>query len=216
MVILEFAGEFDVAQADRLSDALAVAAGADDVILDFCNVSYMDSTMLTALIAFRRLRSRRGHHGRVTIEGAGEMARRLFAITHLDKFFDLREPSASRSRQATRILVLGRDLPKSRTAEDFAYTLDRMLCTHPDIHSKRDSDDVLRWICGGRQCQAHCVSDTEVVLMHLHEQATDPVSYWTVDDVRKVTVDQTSPWTAAEDLVDFLAGPRAAVLQKTL
>jgi anti-anti-sigma factor len=213
MVIIEFAGEFDVAQSERLSDALAVAAEADEVILDFSNVSYIDSAMLNALIAFRKLRAERGHHDHVPIEGASEMAHRLFAITHLNKFFDLREPTASRPRQATKILVLGRDLPKSRSAEEFAYAVDRVICAHPEVTARRDCDGVLRWICSGRQCQAHCVSDTEVVLMQLHEQAKEPVGYWTVDDVRKVTIDKTSPWTAAEELVEFLAGSRATALQ---
>lgn len=213
MVIVEFAGEFDIAQSERLSDALAVAAGAAEVILDFSNVSYMDSAMLNALIAFRRLRAEKGHHDHVPIEGASEMARRLFAITHLNKFFDLREPSASRPKQATQILILGRDLPKSRSAEEFAHALDGVICMHPEITARRDSDDVLRWICSGRQCQAHCVSDTEVVLMKLHEQGKEPVGYWTVDDVKKVGVDKTSPWSAAEDLIKFLAGARAAALQ---
>jgi anti-anti-sigma factor len=67
MVIIEFAGEFDVAQSERLSDALAVAAEADEVILDFSNVSYIDSAMLNALIAFRKLRAERGHHDHVPI-----------------------------------------------------------------------------------------------------------------------------------------------------
>jgi hypothetical protein len=52
--------------------------------------------------------------------------------------------------------------------------------------------------------------------MQLHEQSKEPVGYWTVDEVRKVAIDQTSPWTAAEQLVDFLAGPRAAALQQSL
>jgi anti-anti-sigma factor len=213
MVIVELAGEFDIAQAERLSDVLAVASDADEVILDFSSVSYMDSAMLNALIAFRRQRAEKGHHDRIAIEGASEMARRLFAITHLNKLFDLREPTASRPRQATKILVLGRDLPKSRSAEDFANALDRVICSHPEVRARRDSDDVLRWICGERQCQAHCVSDTEVVLMQLHEQAKEPVAYWTVDDVRKVRIEQTSPWSTAEQLVEFLAGSRATALQ---
>lgn len=214
MVIVEFAGEFDIAQAERLSDALAVAADADQPILDFTNLSYMDSTMLNALVTFRKRRSENGHHDHVIIEGAGEMARRLFAITHLDKFFDLQGPTASRPKQATRILVLGRDLPKARSAEEFAYAVDRVIGTHPDVKARHDSD-VLRWICGERQCQVHCVSDTDVVVMQLHEQVKEPVAYWTVDDVKKIAIADTSPWSAADDLVQFLAR-RAPALQQPL
>jgi anti-anti-sigma factor len=213
MVVVEFAGEFDIAQGERLSDALAVAAGSDEVILEFSNVSYMDSTMLNALVVFRRMRWERGHHERIVIEGASEMTRRLFAITHLDKFFVLREPTASRPKQATTIVVLGRDLPKARTAEEFAYAVDRVISTHPQVNARRDSDGVLRWICGARQCQVHCVSDNEVVVMQLHEHSKEPIGYWSVDDVKKISIGETSPWTAAESLVEFLGGPRIAALQ---
>lgn len=213
MVIAEFAGEFDVAQSERLSDALAVVADADEVILDFSNVSYMDSTMLNALIALRRRRAENGHHEHIAIEGASEMARRLFTITHLDKMFDLRPPAASRPKQAMKLLILGRDLPKSRTAEDFTHALDCVLCSYPEVQARRDSDDVLRWICSGRQCQAHCVSDTEVVIMQLSRHASDPIGYWSVEDVRKLSIEDISPWTAAERLVEYLTGSSTKALQ---
>jgi hypothetical protein len=61
----------------------------------------------------------------------------------------------------------------------------------------------------------HCVSDTDVVVMQLHEQVKEPVAYWTVDDVKKIAIADTSPWSAADDLVQFLAR-RAPALQQPL
>jgi hypothetical protein len=59
----------------------------------------------------------------------------------------------------------------------------------------------------------HCVSDNEVVVMQLHEHSKEPIGYWSVDDVKKISIGETSPWTAAESLVEFLGGPRIAALQ---
>lgn len=212
MVIVEFAGEFDIAQAERLHDALGVAAQVEEAVLDLTNVTYMDSAMLNALVAFRRERAENGFHDRIAIEGANAMARRLFALTHLNKLFDLRDVPAERSKQATHILVLGRDLPKSRTAEEFAYALDRMLSADPAVATRREADGALRWIRGKRQCQVHCVSDTDVVLMHLHQEPDETFAHWSVDDVKKMTIYETSPWTAAEGVIEYLAAVRSAAL----
>jgi anti-anti-sigma factor len=212
MVIVEFAGEFDIAQAERLHDALGVAARAEQALLDMTNVTYMDSAMLNALVAFRRERSENGFHDRIAIEGANAMARRLFALTHLNKLFDLRDEPVERPKLATHILVLGRDLPKSRSAEEFAYALDRMLSADPAIATRREADGAMRWIRGTRQCQVHCVSDTDVVLLQLHQEPNEAFAHWSVDDVKKMTIDQISPWTAAEGVIDYLSAVRTAAL----
>ena len=211
MVVVEFAGEFDVAQAARLNDALAVAAEAPSVLLDLSSVTYMDSTMLNALVRFRRRRAELGFHEHVPIEGAGQMIRRLFALVHLDKFFNLRLTPEERPREVTRIHVLGRDLPKSSSAEEFSYALDRVVCGDIEVNVRRDSDGALRWIREGRQCQLHCVSETELVVLQLHESGA-PFGHWIVDDMRKIRIEDISPWSAAETVVGYLAGRRAAAL----
>jgi len=171
----------------------------------------MDSTMLNALVTFRRRRAELGYHDRVPIEGAGPLIRRLFALVHLDKLFSMRVEAEERPKHVTRIHVLGRDLPKSRSAEEFSYALDRVVCEELHVDSRRDSDGTLRWIHDGRQCQMHCVSDTELVVLQMHQDG-EGVRGWAVDDMRKISVDDVSPWTAAETVAGYLEGRRAAAL----
>lgn len=211
MVVVVFAGEFDVAQGERLNDALAVAAQAESVVLDLSSVTYMDSTMLNALVTFRRLRAELGYHDHVPIEGAGPLIRRLFALVHLDKLFNLRAQAEERPQDVTWIHVLGRDLPKSRSAEEFSYALDRVVCDGLQVNGRRDGDGALRWIHEGRQCQVHCVSDTELVVLQMHQDG-DGVPGWAVDDMRKISIEDVSPWSAAETVVGYLKGQRAAAL----
>lgn len=209
MVVVVFAGEFDVAQAERLNDVLAVAAKAESVVLDLSSVTYMDSTMLNALVTFRRRRAELGYHDHVPIEGAGPLIRRLFSLVHLDKIFALRPEPAPRPAQVTKIHVLGRDLPKSRSAEEFSYALDRVVCDGLDGRARREADGGLRWVREGRQCQVHCVSDRELVVLQMHHEGGPG---WAVDDMRKISIDEVSPWSEAESVVGYLTGRTVAAL----
>lgn len=86
--VLVVAGEIDVESAPRLSDALARSVEEGTVtVLDFRNVSFIDSTGLTALVT--ALQARGGENDRLRLVGLQANPRRVFEITGLLDVFDL-------------------------------------------------------------------------------------------------------------------------------
>ncbi|HZZ66171.1 MAG TPA: STAS domain-containing protein [Candidatus Baltobacteraceae bacterium] len=104
--IIEFSGEFDITQSGCLDEALSIAVENDRVILIFSDVAYMDSAFLNALAMFRRRRHEDGNDANPVIVGARPPIARLFAITKLDKLFDLRQ-EASYGPECLRLTVRG-------------------------------------------------------------------------------------------------------------
>ena len=88
-VIVAPAGEIDLATAPGLEAALerAVEEGAEGVLLDLDQVSFIDSTGLRTVLAARDRCRERGQQFEVT-EGSGQV-KRLFAITGIGAQLDV-------------------------------------------------------------------------------------------------------------------------------
>jgi anti-anti-sigma factor len=59
--IISLRGEFDIYNRAALEDALLPAYNAPNVVIDFSNVRYMDSTALAVLVRKRRRRAELGY-----------------------------------------------------------------------------------------------------------------------------------------------------------
>ncbi len=75
-------GELDVANAEEVRQALTAASGS--VVVDLSELSFIDSSGLTALIHARDDVCARG--GRFVMRGANGSVRRVFEITGLTHF----------------------------------------------------------------------------------------------------------------------------------
>lgn len=101
-VVIKFAGDIDASRRQDLAAILEPAAFADVAVIDLSAVTYLDSAALNCIAALRRNMNRCGSRGTIRVAGASAFARRLFAITGLDKmveFFD--SVSAARVTPAT-------------------------------------------------------------------------------------------------------------------
>lgn len=89
LTIVTVTGEIDVFTTPRLRESLLemIENGAVHLILDFTDVTFLDSTGLGVLVGmFHRLRSR---NGSMVIAGSGDRIRRVFYVTQLNKIFEL-------------------------------------------------------------------------------------------------------------------------------
>ncbi len=75
-------GELDVANAEEVKQALTAASGS--VVVDLSELSFIDSSGLTALVHARDDVCGRG--GRLVLRGANGSVRRVFEITGLTHF----------------------------------------------------------------------------------------------------------------------------------
>ena len=91
VTVVAVRGEADLHSAPELRDALAtlIEDGADELVLDLSETTFVDSMMLGVLLgAMKRVRARGGH---LRIVVAGQDVRRIFEITLLDRVFPLYE-----------------------------------------------------------------------------------------------------------------------------
>ena len=80
--------EYDVFSADSLEQELSVLQGGDAVV-DFADVTYIDSSALTRLInALKRMRSN-NENSTLSIVNAKPAVRRIFELTALNGIFRL-------------------------------------------------------------------------------------------------------------------------------
>jgi anti-sigma B factor antagonist len=89
--ILSIHGEADLHSAPALRDAIATAIedGAQELVLDLSDTTFVDSMTLGVLLgAMKRIRARGGHL-RLVVPGTD--VRRIFEITLLDRVFTLHE-----------------------------------------------------------------------------------------------------------------------------
>jgi anti-sigma B factor antagonist len=86
-VVVDIRGEVDVIGAAELSGVVRdlVAEGATDLILDLADVTFLDSTGVSALVASRSLC--RSHDGDLTLRAPSPRAWRVLTITGLDGIF---------------------------------------------------------------------------------------------------------------------------------
>jgi anti-sigma B factor antagonist len=87
--IIRLEGEFDIADADRLTDAFAVANSAPLVIVDLEKTDYIDSTVLERLIVLHQTTQGRG--AKLVLVGMKSGVRRLFEVTELHRIFTIHD-----------------------------------------------------------------------------------------------------------------------------
>jgi anti-sigma B factor antagonist len=87
--IIRLEGEFDIADADRLTDAFAVANSAPLVIVDLEKTDYIDSTVLECLIVLHR--ATQGRRAELVLVAMNSQVRRLFEVTELHKLFAIHD-----------------------------------------------------------------------------------------------------------------------------
>lgn len=206
-VIVEFFGELDVAQAEPIREGLEAAANAEHAIIDIEHVTYLDSTLLSALVRLCVLRREKGHRRPIKIYGASATARRLFTLTKLSSLFEIVQPDEHPPAASQRTIVRGRMLPPAPNSDDFVGIVDRVVRVNSEIASRGESDGVRRWVYLERQVQAHCVSDRELVLLKM--RASEVPRRWNVEDVHHIRIEQTSAWHVAQAVAEYCLGRSA-------
>lgn len=89
LTIVTVTGEIDVFTTPRLRASLLelIESGSRHLLLDFTDVTFLDSTGLGVLVGmFHRLRARSGS---MVFAGPGERVRRVFHVTQLNKIFQM-------------------------------------------------------------------------------------------------------------------------------
>lgn len=89
-VVVTAAGELDLAVADQLRDCLVEAIGTDPrhLVIDFSDVTFVDSTILGVLVGAR---SRLGRNSdRLQLVVSNPSVIRLLRLTGLDQVFTIR------------------------------------------------------------------------------------------------------------------------------
>ena len=86
-VVMDVTGEVDVIGAAELDGVMrdVVAEGAADVVIDLADVTFIDSTGLSALVTSRNLCQ--SHDGDLTLRAPSPRAWRLLTLTGLDTIF---------------------------------------------------------------------------------------------------------------------------------
>lgn len=81
-----FAGEYDIACKEHLRLDLARLNDIPDVVLDFTDVAYIDSTLIGELIRLHQIREAKGYRA-MTIVVQKPQLKRLFALLSLENVF---------------------------------------------------------------------------------------------------------------------------------
>lgn len=83
--VIVVSGEVDLATSPRLRDALLPLANerCRMVVIDLTEVSFLDSTGLSAIVAFHN--RFKDHNGELRVVASNPMIKRIFAITALDE-----------------------------------------------------------------------------------------------------------------------------------
>jgi anti-anti-sigma regulatory factor len=87
-VVMVFGGEYDLACKRHLRSDLARIADSPDVVLEFTDVTYIDSTVIIELLRLHRGRATKGYPP-LTIVLQNPQLLKLFALLHLEKKFHL-------------------------------------------------------------------------------------------------------------------------------
>ncbi|MBF0105627.1 MAG: STAS domain-containing protein [Deltaproteobacteria bacterium] len=89
VMVVTFQGSLDVSNQTKLKDTLAgiADAGESDVVFDFKDVNFIDSSCLGVLVAItKRLREIKGD---IKLTGLSDDVRSIFQITRLDRIFEI-------------------------------------------------------------------------------------------------------------------------------
>ena len=89
-VVMVFAGEYDLTSKEQLRTTLARLSTMPRFVLNFSDVTYLDSTVITELIRMRNFRAASGFE-RETIVFQHPQLKRVFDILDMGKVFRLVE-----------------------------------------------------------------------------------------------------------------------------
>ena len=87
-VVALFAGEFDIARKDELRAELEKLVLVPNIVLDFTEVTYIDSTCIGEVIRLHNLRAE-NHFERETVIVNNENLIRIFQLLELNKLFHI-------------------------------------------------------------------------------------------------------------------------------
>ena len=85
-IVMILDGEYGLACKPHLRSDLERLADVRDVVLDFTDVTYVDSTVIVELIRMHRLRDAKGYRP-VTIAGQSQIIERFFRLLRLQDVF---------------------------------------------------------------------------------------------------------------------------------
>ena len=87
--VVSFSGELDLSDRDRIVEALRALTTVDAPLVDLSNVSYLDSTVLGALIGLNKAVASRGK--RLSVVVGSDRVLKIFSMTKLNQVFDVYE-----------------------------------------------------------------------------------------------------------------------------
>lgn len=105
--VMVFCGEYDIACKEHLRLDLARLNDIRDVVLDFTDVTYIDSTLIGELIRLHQIREDKGY-GPMAIVVQKPQLKRLFALLSLENVFRFTDK-------------LGNAIPQSQPATALEY-----------------------------------------------------------------------------------------------
>ena len=118
VLVIELAGELDLAERDRVTSAFEVARISPIVVVDLERTTYIDSTALGCLVALRKATQQRG--ASLFLIGLHSDVLRLFEVTGLREIFDVRTSLS--------------DVPDANVAQGRRLTIE----AHPPSYHLRD------------------------------------------------------------------------------
>jgi anti-anti-sigma factor len=87
--------DLDIDVREPLRRALAPLSNATEAVIDVTDVTYADTTLLTAVIRLVGQRRAHGHNIPLHLVGMSASIRRLFEVTHVDRLVDFTAPLQS-------------------------------------------------------------------------------------------------------------------------
>ncbi|GAC1390145.1 MAG: hypothetical protein NVSMB31_06830 [Vulcanimicrobiaceae bacterium] len=87
--VVAFSGELDLSDRERIVEALRPLADANSPLVDLSAVTYLDSTVLGALIGLNKAVVRHGK--RLSLIVSDDRVLKIFSMTKLNEVFDIFE-----------------------------------------------------------------------------------------------------------------------------
>jgi anti-anti-sigma factor len=115
-IVMILDGEYDIACKEHLRSDLQRLTSVQDVVLDFTDVTYIDSTTIVELLRMHRTRESKGYK-RETIVVQNPNLKKLFALLNLQQVFCF-------------VTDLGYVVEKSEEPIGLEYTLRHVSCGH--------------------------------------------------------------------------------------
>lgn len=89
--VIVFAGEYDIASKDRLRRELESLESESSLVIDFSEVTYVDSSCITELLRMNHARRAKGYETAAIVVKRGNAVRRIFEIADLPALFKVVE-----------------------------------------------------------------------------------------------------------------------------